>query len=369
MTAAPASAAISPHQQLFSLEKTATGCHHDEVSCHLCAYGSEWLPNQPNPPQINPTAGSVGICERCYALACPKHGSRPSTNEVRFYCADCDGRQALVTGTSGPPPPPPQRPGPPGSGGGGAGTGPPRPDSPESQPGGGASTGLAAELARHPDSVRWALPALSPAISRLRELFDREELASALDHVVDDHRGHEPAEIGRAFGARVLAALHEQDEQTLMRVLALFPEDPQLATDDRDARRGVLEDMASARAGALARELALEASELRPFPPQPPTTSATGIPIDDIALIQNGLTALCAAHGYEPEGVHVGTLASPLDLPGALSLPAYALQVLFAYVDRGGLGRHFEMPGPSPFGSTDSDTANEVPAEFVYARA
>ena len=242
-------------------------------------------------------------------------------------------------------------------------------DSPEPQPRGGASAGLAAELARHPDSVRWALPALSPAITRLRGLFDRDELTSALEYIVGDHGRHEPAEIGRALGARLLAALHEQDEQTLMRALALSPEDPRLATDDRGARRGFLEDMASARAGALARELALDAAELRPVPPLPPMTSATGVPIDDIALVQNGLAALCAAHGYEPGDIYPGALASPLDIPGALSLPAYALQVLFAYVDGGGLGRHFELSWPWPFGSADSGAAKKVPAELRYARA
>lgn len=248
------------------------------------------------------------------------------------------------------------------------GTGASRPDSPEPQPRSGASVGFASELARHPDSVRWALPALSPAISRLRELFDRDDLATALEYVVDDHGRHEPAEIGRAFGARLLAALHEQDEQTLMRALALSPEDLRLATDDRDARRGFLEDMASARAGALARELALDAAELTPVPPLPPTTSATGVPIDDIALVQNGLAALCAAHGYEPGDVYAGALASPLDIPGALSLPAYALQVLFAYIDGGGLGRHFELSWLSPFDSPGRRAARAVPAELVYAR-
>lgn len=273
-----------------------------------------------------------------------------------------------MTATSGPPPPPP--PGPPGSGGGGGGGGgAPRTDSPEPQPPGGASAGLAAELARHPDSVRWALPALSPAITRLSGLFDREDLATALENVVNDRRRYEPAEIGWAFGTRLLAALREQDEQTLMRALALSPEDPQLATGDRDARRGFLEDMATARAGALARELALDAAERTPFPPQPPTISATGAPLDDIALARSGLAALCAAHGYEPGGVFAGALASPLDIPGALSLPAYALQVLFAYVDGEGLGPSVELSRLSPFGSSDSGAAKPVPAEFVYARA
>jgi hypothetical protein len=292
------------------------------------------------------------MCERCYALACPTHGSRPSTGKVRFYCADCDGRAALVTGTSGPASPPPPSPGPPGSGVSGGG--------------GGAPGTLGAELARHPDSVRWALPALSPAITRLGGLFDCEELGTALEAVVGDLRGHRPAEIGRALGARLLAALHEQDEQTLMRALGLSPADPRLATD---ARRGFLEEMASARAGALARELAHDAAELRPFPPQPPATSATGIPLDDIALVQNGLAALCAAHGYEPGDVYPGALASPLDIPGALTLPAYGLQVLFAYIDRGGFGRHFELSWPSPFDSDSSGAARSVPAELVYAQA
>jgi hypothetical protein len=350
------------------------------VSCHLCAYGSGYLPRQPNLP-VNPTADSVGICERCNALACPTHGSRPSTNNVRFYCADCDGRAALATATSGPPPPPPSPPGPPGppgpgpgggsgpGGGGGAGTGQPGTDSPEPRPRGEASAGLAAELARHPDSVRWALPALSPAITRLRELFDREDLATALGNVVDDLRRHGPAEIGRAFGARLLAALREQDEPTLMRALGLSPEDPRLATDDRNARRALLEGMASARAGAVARELALDADELRPFPPQPPATSAAGTPVDDVALARNGLAALCAAHGYEPGDAYPGALASPLDIPGALTLPAYALQVLFAYIDGEGLGPHFELSWLSPFDSADGGAAKEEPAELVYAGA
>jgi hypothetical protein len=206
-------------------------------------------------------------------------------------------------------------------------------------------------------------------MTRLRALFDREELGTALEAVVSDLRGHRPAEIGRALGARLLAALHEQDEQTLMRALGLSPADPRLATGDRDARRGLLEEMASARAGALARELADDAAELRPFPPQPPATSATGIPVDDIALVQNGLAALCAAHGYEPGDVYPGALASPLDIPGALTLPAYGLQVLFAYIDRGGFGRHFELSWPSPFDAAGSGAARSVPAELVYAQA
>jgi hypothetical protein len=308
------------------------------------------------------------MCERCYVLACPRHGSRPGTSKVRFYCADCDGRQAVVTGTSGPPPQH-QPPGPPGSGGGGLGTGEPPTDNPEPQRGPGASGRLAADLARHPDSVKWALPALSPAITRLRDLFDREDLASALEYAADDLRRHEPSELGRAFGARLLAALHEQDEQTLMRALALYPEDPLLATDDSETRRDILEEMANARAGALARELALDAAELSPFPPQPPTVSATGVPIDDIALVQNGLAALCAAHGYEPEEVYAGALTSPLDIPGWLSLPAYPLQVLFAYTDGGGLGRHFELSRVSPFDPSSSIAAKKVPAELIYARA
>jgi hypothetical protein len=202
---------------------------------------------------------------------------------------------------------------------------------------------------------------------RLRDLFDRDRLASALGFVADDMLRHTPVEMGRALGGRLLAALAGQDEGTLIRALGLSPDDPALDPDDARVRREILENMANARAGALARELALDASELRPVPPRPPSTAATGIPVDDLALVQDGLAALCAAHGYEPESIYGAALASPLDIPGALYLPAYPLQVLFAYIDESGLGPYFESAADSPFDTPGASAAQEVQAALLYA--
>jgi len=308
------------------------------------------------------------MCERCFVLACPKHGSRGvGTNKVRVYCADCIGKDAVVTATSPSPsdlPPPPPPPGPSSDPGGGVSAGYPGDGGPEPPSGEGRRL---SELARHPAAVRWALPALSPAITRLRDLFDRDRLASALDFVADDLVQHTPADMGRALGGRLFAALAEQDEGTLIQALGLSPDDPVLDTEDASARREILENMASAKAGALARELALDASELRPVPPRPPSTTSTGIPVDDLALVQDGLAALCAAHGYEPESIFGSALASPLDIPGALYLPAYPLQVLFAYIDERGLGPYFESAQVSPFDSPGAGAARAIPAALLYA--
>jgi hypothetical protein len=341
------------------------------VSCHLCAYGSHWVP-QHSVPQVNPTADAVGLCEQCYVLACPTHGTRGGgTGTVFFVCADCRGRLAVVNATSAPPPPP-GTPGPPGggpagppgsSGGGLPGPDQPGPGTPPPQPGQGASIAQAADLTRHPESVRWGLPRLSPALTRLRDLFDRDRLASAAEFVEEDLRRYAPEEIGWALGARLLAALNNQDEGSVMNALGLSADDPVLASAGFATRREVLEDMAEARAGALARELTVEALSLRPVTPRPPSVSPAGVPVDDIALLRDGLAALCAAHGYSPEQVFEDTLASPLDVPGALYLPAYPLQILFAYVDQSGLGPLLENPHDSPFISPATSRAKQSRAE------
>ncbi len=344
------------------------------MSCHLCAYGSHRVPPRPV-LQVNPTTGAVGLCEQCYVLACPTHGTRGGgTGTVFFVCADCRGRLAVVSATSAPPPPPgppgggPA--GPPGSSGGGLpGPGQPGPVAPQPRPGREASIAQAADLARHPESVRWGLPRLSPALTRLRNLFDRDRLASAAEFVGEDLRRYPPEEIGWALGARLLAALNNQDEGSIMNALGLSADDPVLASPGLATRREVLEDMAEARAGALARELAVEAVGLRPVTPRPPSVSPAGVPADDVALLRDGLAALCAAHGYSPEQVFEDALASPLDVPGALYLPAYPLQILFAYVDQSGLGPLLESSHDSPFISPATSGAKQSRAEARTAYA
>jgi hypothetical protein len=353
------------------------------VSCHLCTYGSHWVPRRPV-PQVNPTTGAVGLCEQCYVLACPTHGTRGGgTGTVFFVCADCRGFRAVVSATSAPPPPGPpgppggglpgppggRPPGPPGSSGGVPGPGQPEPGTPQPPPGQEASVAQAADLARHPESVRWGLPRLSPELTRLRDLFESDRLASAAGFVAADLRRYRPEELGWALGARLLAALNDQDEGSIMSALGLSADDPVLASGGFTSRREVLEDMAEARAGALARELAVEAAGLRPVPPRPPSVSPAGVPVDDIALLRDGLAALCAAHGYSPEQVFGDALASPLDIPGALYLPAYPLQMLFAYVDQSGLGPLVADSHDSPFISPATSGAKQdtIEAGDVYA--
>lgn len=322
--------------------------------------------------QVNPTTGAVGLCQQCYVLACPTHGTRGGgTGTVFFVCADCRGRRAVVSATSAPSPPPSPT-GPPGggpvgpsgsSGGGLPGPGEPGPGTPP--PGHEASISQAADLARHPESVRWGLPRLSPALTRLRNLFDRDRLISAAEFVEEDLRRYSPEDIGWALGARLLAALNNQDEESIMNALGLRADDPVLASADFASRREILDDMARARAEALAQELAVEAISLRPVSPRPPSVSPAGVPIDDISLLQDGLAALCAAHGYSPEQIFEDALATPLDIPGALYLPAYPLQVLFAYVDQSGLGPLLENANDSPSTSPAASRAKEVRTE-VY---
>jgi hypothetical protein len=343
------------------------------VSCHLCAYGSHRVPPHPL-PQVNPTTGAVGLCEQCYVLACSTHGTRGGgTGTVFFVCADCRGWLAVVSATSAPPPPP-RRPGPPGGGpasppgppgGGLPGPGQPEPGTPPPQPGQEASIAQAPDLARHPESVRWGLPRLSPALTRLRDLFDRDRLLSAAEFVGEDLRRYSPEEIGWALGERLLAALNNQDEGSIMNALGLSADDPMLASADFAPRREILEDIAEARAGALAQELAVEAVSLRPVSPRPRSVSPAGVPVDDISLLRDGLAALCAARGYSPERAFEDALASPLDVPGSLYLPAYPLQILFAYVDESGLGPLLENADDSPFTSPATSKAKEARTE-VY---
>lgn len=273
------------------------------------------------------------MCYECNVHACPKHGSKTGAGSKYFKCADCAGVQALWDGTSDPPPGGRNQPGPPGS--------PP-----------------------HPQSVLWALSELSRVIADLRPLFERERLAQAAEIVVDDRRTYQPVELGRALGARILGALNEQDLVTIGRALAVDRDD--VARTEPET----LSFIASSRAGALSLELTAELSERRPRQPTPASTDHLGSPVDDLTLITDGLAALCAAHGYESAVVHGGALNSPFDIPGALYLPAYGLQMLFAYIDQGGLGPYTgALRAPLGQGSTSSSMAGSSGSERPVATA
>ena len=338
------------------------------MSCHLCAYGSHRVPLRIVSP-ANPTNDHIGLCERCYAVTCPTHGSRGGgTGSVRFYCADCSGRLAIVGATSATPPPgsaghPPgghaPTPGP-GPGGQQAGVGGPPGDS---GPGGElADSGLD----RHPDSVRWAMPALSPVLTVLRDLFDPGRLADAAQIVIADVQAYAPLQLGHALGGRLLAAIHEQDLETLSRALGMTV-DPESPAAGFEGVREAVEDAAMARIGALARELAMTVSEIEPRAPRPAGVTPDGVAIDDLALLRDGLAGVCAAHGYWPDSISSGSLTSPLDVPGALQLPAYGLQVLFAYIDGSGLGPYVGAAARSPFYPSGTEAAAAPEPARVYA--
>jgi hypothetical protein len=336
------------------------------MSCHLCAYGSHRVPLRIVTP-ANPTNDHVGLCERCYAVTCPTHGSRGGgTGSVRFFCADCSGHWAVVAATSGTLPPgspghppggnapvpgPGGTPGDPGGASPGSGPGGERPDS---------------GLDRHPDTVRWALPALSPALTALRGLFDPDRLAEAARIVVADAGAYTPVELGHALGGRLLAAVHEQDPETLSRALGMTASSA-LPAAGLPSVRDVLEDAAVARIGALARELTVTASGIEPRLPRPAGVTADGVAIDDLALLRDGLAGVCAAHGYWPDSIGPGTLASPLDIPGAFQLPAYVLQMLFAYVDGSGLGPYADAAARSPFYPSGTEAAAAAGRSGAYA--
>jgi len=192
-------------------------------------------------------------------------------------------------------------------------------------------------LVNDPSAVSWSLPQLSPEIERLRGLFDEERLAEALDYVAEDLRRGSAATLGQAFRSRVLAAIHEQDPDTLRRVLAYTE------PHNMDISVGDLRAMSEARAGALGIELA---GQIAPLQSQQffihPTKNPT--------LVAAGLAAQCAAHGYDPETISTITLESPMDIPGALFLPALSIQVLFAYMDGHGLGPMIDALVATPAG-------------------
>jgi hypothetical protein len=337
------------------------------MSCHLCAYGSHRVPLRIVSP-ANPTNDHIGLCERCYAVTCPTHGSRGGgTGSVRFYCADCSGRLAIIGATSAAPPPAP--PGhPPGGNAPTPGPGPGRPQADVGgPPGESVPDGDLADfgLDRHPDSVRWAMPALSPVLTVLRELFDPDRLADAAQIVVADVRAYAPLQLGHALGGRLLAAIHEQDPETLSRALGMAVDVRSAA--DLEGAREIMEDAAVARIGALARELAMTVSEIEPRTPRPAGVTSGGVAIDDMALLRDGLAGVCAAHGYWPDRINSRALTSPLDVPGALQMPAYGLQMLFAYIDGSGLGPYVGTAARSPFYPSGTEAAAAPEPARVYA--
>jgi hypothetical protein len=204
-------------------------------------------------------------------------------------------------------------------------------------------------------------------LTALRGLFDPDRLAQAAEIVTADVRAYTPVELGHALGGRLLAAVHEQDLGTLSRALGMTA-DSALPAAGLESVRDVLEDTAVARIGALARELAVTASGIEPRPPRPAGVTADRVAIDDLALLRDGLAAVCAAHGYWPNSVSPEELASPLDVPGALQLPAYALQMLFAYIDGSGLGPYAGTATLSPFYPSGTEAAERVGAYAVYAQ-
>lgn len=308
---------------------------------------------------VNPTTDHIGLCERCYAVTCPTHGGRGGgTGAVRFRCADCTGRLAIVAATSGPQPSGPH-----------GGSGPEPADPRSARPGGPGRDRADSGLDRHPDSVLWALPALSPMLTALRGLLDPERLGRAAEFVVSDVGAYSPVELGNALGGRLLAAIDGQDIETLERALGMTPSSA-LSDAGPDSRREALQNAAAARVGALASELAATVTDLEPREPRPAGVTADGVAIDDLALLRDGLAAICAAHGYWPDDIGPAAMASPLDVPGALHLPAYGLQTLFAYIDESGLGPRTGSAILSPFDSpvTQEATAGAgADARVAYA--
>lgn len=274
------------------------------MGCHLCTYGSARVPLDPIPALLS-HLNSVGVCGRCCVLACRRHGSRGGTGAVSFRCADCSGRYTVMRGSGGPPP----------DDDGGFGEGP-QDAPPDISPGG----GIAAD---DPSAIQWSLPELSADIDRLTGLFDQDRLAEALTIVAGDTTRFDPLTLGQALRSRLLAAIHEQDSETLRRILS--QDDPGPGNRSIDDLRAI----AAARAGALGVDLERDVdSSARQFSSQ----------VSNPPLVAAGLAALCAAHGFDPERIFAGALGSPLDIPGALYLPAISLQVLFAYTDGEGLG-------------------------------
>lgn len=173
-----------------------------------------------------------------------------------------------------------------------------------------------------------------------------------------DRRAYDSVNLGQALGARILGALNEQDLATVGRALAVDGERVQEADPE------TLRSIAHARAGALNLELAAQLFERQPR--QPAFSDDPGAFADDIALITDGLAALCAAHGYETVQVHGDALSSPFDIPGALYLPAYSLQILFAYIDQGGLGPYVgSWAAPLGQGSSSTSLTNTSAHEWA----
>jgi hypothetical protein len=200
---------------------------------------------------------------------------------------------------------------------------------------------------------------MSTSIISLRGLFDQDRMAEAIAVVLEDRRRFDVVSLGQALGARLLGALHEQDMGTLARGLAVVLDD-----SEQDVNEEAIRWIAATRAGALSIDLSTELSGLDPKQP-----TAAGVPSEDVAEVVDGLATILAGHGFRPEQIFSDALASPLDVPGALYLPACALQLLFAYIDQEGLGPYMgqsigELVGGGPAAAASLAVPVEVP---VYA--
>jgi hypothetical protein len=201
-----------------------------------------------------------------------------------------------------------------------------------------------------PNEVSASLPMLSPEIDRLSALFDDKRLTEALEFVRTDQQQFSPRDLGQALLSRLLDALRGQDAETLGRALAM----PQAS---REIGAEQLFAIARAKARALGAELEAD------------LIGTEGTILDPVrpSLARASLAAACAVRGFQPEVVYDGALSSPLDIPGVLYGPALVIEVLFAYLDRGGLG---PSVGSSDFGHPAAPATTSASANVnVAARA
>lgn len=187
---------------------------------------------------------------------------------------------------------------------------------------------------------------IAPEIERLSGLFDDSRMSEALEHVRTDQNRFSPRDLGQALISRIGSALNEQDVGTLARVLAIPEGAGQLPSEQ-------LLGMTVAKARALGAEL--EADLLK--------IDRNHFNLPRPALAVASLAGACAIRGYEPEQVFDGALSSPLEIPGILFAPALAIEVLFAYIDGGGLGPYVGRSlAWDPVAPSSEDTRVEVPA-------